>query len=177
MIVVMSNGNVPSPGGARGGYSRAGMAGFNEELLNNIIPFIEDHYRVLTDAKNRALAGLSMGGGQAFYVGLQNRNKFGSVGIFSTGLFGGIGSRGSSGGFNAEEQMPGLLTDPASFNETLDLLYISVGEQDPRIEATKETVQTFKEKGLEVEFKSFPGAHEWQVWRKSLHDFASKLFH
>jgi len=55
-------------------------------------------------------------------------------------------------------------------------LYISVGEQDPRIEATKKLIQTFKENGLKVEFASFPGGHEWQVWRKSLHDFAQRIF-
>ncbi len=178
MLVVIPNGNVPSPGGARGGYSREGMAGFQEELINNVIPFVENSYRVLTDADNRALAGLSMGGGQAFYVGLQNTDKFASIGIFSTGLFGGIGGgRGAMGaGFNAEEQLPGLLSDSKSFNDKLDVLYISVGQQDPRIEATKNIVETFRENGLEVEFNSFPGAHEWQVWRKSLHDFAQRLF-
>lgn len=179
MLVVMANGNVPNQGGARGGYSREGMNGFREELINNIVPFIEKNYRVLTDAKNRALSGLSMGGGQAFYVGLQNTDTFASIGIFSTGLFGGIsgsatGSRG--GGFNAEEQIPGLLTKAKSFNDKIELLYISVGEQDPRLQATRTAVETFKENGLEVEFTSFPGAHEWQVWRKSLHDFASRLF-
>ena len=80
----------PAAGGARGGYSSAGMAGFANELLNNIVPFIEGNYRVRADAENRALAGLSMGGGQAFYVGLGNKDKFGSIGVFSTGLFGGI---------------------------------------------------------------------------------------
>ena len=67
------------------------MSGFQEELINNVIPFVESSYRVLTDAKNRALAGLSMGGGQAFYVGLPNAEKFASIGVFSSGLFGGIG--------------------------------------------------------------------------------------
>ena len=81
-----------------------------------------------------------------------------------------------AGGFNAEEQIPGLLTKAESFNNKLQLLYISVGEQDPRFEATRNIVATFRENGLEVEFASFPGAHEWQVWRKSLHDFASRLF-
>ena len=66
------------------------MAGFANELLNNIVPFIESNYRVLVDAQNRALAGLSMGGGQAFYVGLGNKDKFAAEGCFSTGMFGGI---------------------------------------------------------------------------------------
>ncbi len=47
-----------------------------------------------------------------------------------------------------------------------------MGEQDPRIEPTRKLVQNLKEKGLKVEFASFPGGHEWQVWRKSIHDFA-----
>lgn len=186
MLVVMSNGNVPSQSGARGGYSLEGMSGFKEELLNNVIPFIESNYRVLTDAQNRALAGLSMGGGQAFFVGLPNTDKFASIGVFSTGLFGGIGGAGRGGrrgrgaamggSFNAEEQIPGLLSSSKSFNDKLKLFYISVGEQDPRLEPTKTAVATFRENGLKVEFASFPGAHEWQVWRKSLHDFASRLF-
>ena len=181
MLVVMANGNVPAPGGARGGYSRAGMAGYADELLNNIVPFIEGNYRVLANARNRALAGLSMGGGQAFFVGLGNKDKFASIGVFSTGLFGGIGGgRGGAGGvggpFNAEEQMPGLLTNAKSFNNSLKMFYISVGEQDPRLEPTKKAVADFKSHGLNVEFASFPGGHEWQVWRKSLHDFAQRIF-
>lgn len=183
MLVVISNGNVPTPGGNRGGYSAAGMAGFAEELGNNIVPFVERTYRVQPNAESRALAGLSMGGGQAFFVGLANKDKFASIGVFSTGLFGGIGGgRGGRGGgasaapFNAEEQIPGLLTNSKSFNERLKVFYISVGEQDPRIDATKKAVEDFKSHGLKVEFASFPGGHEWQVWRKSLHDFAQRIF-
>jgi enterochelin esterase family protein len=183
MLVVIANGNLPNPGGGRGGYSAAGMVGYSNELLNNIVPFIESNYRVQASAEQRALAGLSMGGGQAFFVGLANKDKFGSIGVFSTGLFGGIGGgRGGRGGggaaaaFNAEEQIPGLLTNSKSFNEHLKVFYISVGEQDPRIEATKKAVEDFKSHGLKVEYASFPGGHEWQVWRKSLHDFAQRIF-
>jgi enterochelin esterase-like enzyme len=178
MLVVIANGNVSSPGGARGGgggYSSAGMAGFADELLTNIVPFIERTYRVQADAKHRALAGLSMGGGQAFYVGLGHKDKFGSVGVFSTGLFGGI-STAAARPFNAEEQIPGILTNAASFNDSLKVFFISVGEQDPRLESTKKAVADFKAHGLNVEFASFPGGHEWQVWRKSLHDFAQRIF-
>jgi enterochelin esterase-like enzyme len=184
MLVVIPNGNVPGQGGARGGYSREGMSGFKEELINNVIPFVENNFRVLTGAESRALAGLSMGGGQAFYVGLPNADKFAWIGVFNSGLFGGIGGSGGQGGrggamgssFNAEEQIPGILTNSKSFNDKLKLFYISVGEQDPRFEPTKKAVAAFKENGLKVEFASFPGEHEWQVWRKSLHDYASRLF-
>lgn len=173
MLVVMANGNLPSVGGPRGGYSSAAMTGFANELLNNIIPFVESNYRVLANPENRALSGLSMGGGQTFYVGLGNKDKFGSLGIFSTGLFGGIAIASE---FDAEQQMPGILTNPKSFNDKLKVFYISVGEQDPRLEPTKKAVANFKAHGLNVEFASFPGDHEWQVWRKSLNDFAQRIF-
>ncbi len=174
MLVVMANGDVPSPGRQRG-YSREGMVSIANEMIHNIVPFIESHYRVLSNPENRALAGLSMGGGQAFYVGLQNTDTFASIGVFSSGLFGGVGFMANRQ-FDAEAQIPGLLTKAESFNERLKLFYISVGEQDPRIENTKKAVADLKEHGLNVEFTSFPGAHEWQVWRKSLHDFTPLLF-
>lgn len=172
MIVVIANGNVRAGGG---GYSSAGMAAFKKEMTQNIVPFIDKNYRTLTDKKNRAICGLSMGGGQSFYTGLENLDVFGSVGIFSSGIFGGI--RNPSGStFDAEKEIPGLLSKSAEFNQKLDLFYISCGEGDMRIEHTQKAVATMKEKGLEVEFNSFPGDHEWQVWRKSLHDFTSRVF-
>jgi enterochelin esterase-like enzyme len=174
MLVVIANGNVPSTGGRRG-YSREGMVGIANEIIHNIVPFIESHYRVLAGAENRALAGLSMGGGQAFYVGLQNTETFASIGVFSSGLFGGVGFMANRQ-FDAEAQIPGLLTQAESFNERLKMFYISVGEQDLRIENTKKAVAELREHGLNIVFNSFPGAHEWQVWRKSLHDFAPRLF-
>lgn len=176
MIVVIPNGNVSRPGMASGGYNDEAMALFREEMFDNIIPFIESNYRVKPGAENRAIAGLSMGGGQAFYTGLRNTDMFGHVGVFSTGLFGGISRQPGSAEFNPEAVIPGILTNVTAFNNRLKVFYISVGEQDPRVEPTKKLVQTFREKGLKVEFATFPGAHEWQVWRKSLHDFAQRIF-
>ena len=175
MLVVIPNGNVSRPGMSGGGYNDEAMAVFREELFGSIIPFIESNYRVKPGAANRAIAGLSMGGGQAFYTGLRNTDMFANVGVFSTGLFGGIG-RQPGAAFDPETVIPGILTNPESFNSKLKVFYISVGEQDPRIEPTRKLVQTFRDKGLKVEFASFPGSHEWQVWRKSLNDFTQKLF-
>lgn len=172
MIVVIANGNVRS---GIGGYSSQGMTGFKNEMIQNIVPFIDENYRTIADAKHRAICGLSMGGGQSFYAGLENPDVFASVGIFSSGIFGGI--RNASGStFDAEKEIPGLLSNSSDFNKKLDLFYISCGEGDMRIEHTKNAVAVMKEKGLDVKFNSFPGDHEWQVWRKSLHDFASQVF-
>jgi enterochelin esterase-like enzyme len=172
MIAVIANGNVSA---GRGGYNSAGMADFKKEMTQNIIPFIDGNFRTKTQAKDRALCGLSMGGGQSFYAGLESLDYFSSVGIFSSGLFGGI--RNPTGNsFDAEKEMPGLLSKSDEFNKKLELFYISCGEQDMRIEHTKKAVATMRESGLEVTFNSFPGDHEWQVWRKSLHDFVPLLF-
>jgi len=174
MIIVIPNGNV-STGRGSGGYSSEGMAAFKEEMTKNIVPFIDKNYRTLADAKDRALCGLSMGGGQAFYVGLESLDYFGSVGVFSSGIFGGINNPAGKE-FDADKEVPGLLSKSQSFNEKLKLFYVSVGEQDPRFEFTKKAVKKFQDSGLKVQFNSFPGDHEWQVWRKSVNDFAQRLF-
>jgi enterochelin esterase family protein len=174
MIVVIYNGNV-STGRGGGGYSNAAMAAFKEEMTKNIVPFIDKTYRTIADANHRALCGLSMGGGQAFYVGLGSLDCFSSVGIFSSGIFGGIANPNGKA-FDADQEVPGLLSKSQSFNQKLKLLYVSVGEQDPRFEFTKKEVKKFQDSGLTVQFASFPGDHEWLVWRKSLHDFASRVF-
>lgn len=176
MIVVIPNGNVNKPGSNAVGYTDEAMANFKEEIFENVIPFVEKNYRVKKGATNRAISGLSMGGGQAFYTGLRNIDTFAYVGVFSSGIFGGIARQPGQAEFDAEKAIPGILTNPESFNKKLKVFYISVGEQDPRITPTKKMVETFRSKGLKVEFNSFPGGHEWQVWRKSLHDFAQRIF-
>ena len=174
MIVVSSNSNVRSRnGGMGGGYSWQGMQTFRSELIDNVIPFVETHYRVKKDRKSRAMCGLSMGGGQSFYIGLRDPEVFANVGVFSTGMFGGI--QGASN-FDLEKEVPGILTDTKTFNRQFDVFFISCGEQDPRIEYTRNIVKKMRDGGVEVRFNSYPGDHEWQVWRKSLHEFAQYLF-
>ena len=175
MIVVSSNSNVRSSSGGfgGGGYSWQGMQTFRSELIENVIPFVEKTYRVKKDRKNRAMCGLSMGGGQSFYIGLRDPDVFANVGVFSTGMFGGI--RGASN-FDLEKEVPGMLTDTKTFNKQFDVFFLSCGEQDPRIEYTKTIVKKMRDGGVTVKFNSYPGDHEWQVWRKSLHEFAQYLF-
>ena len=174
MIVVSANSNVRSTnGGMGGGYNWQGMQAFRSEMIENIIPFVEKTYRVKKDRKSRAMCGLSMGGGQSFYIGLRSPEVFANVGVFSTGMFGGI--RGASN-FDLEKEVPGMLTDVKTFNRQFDVFFVSCGEQDPRIEYTRDIVKKMREGGVEVRFNSYPGDHEWQVWRKSLHEFAQYLF-
>lgn len=170
MIIVMPNGNVET--GIPGGYTNEAIAVVSGELFKDIVPLIEQNYRVYTDQANRAIAGLSMGGGQSFYIGLRNIDEFDYVGSFSTGIFGGI----PNASFDAEKEIPGLLTKSSAFNNSLKLFYISVGDKDPRFDPTRNMVNTFKQNNLKVEYKTFPGLHEWRVWRESLYDFLPRLF-
>ena len=130
-------------------------------------------YRVKKDRKHRAMCGLSMGGGQSFYIGLRDPEVFSNVGVFSTGMFGGISGAAN---FDLEKEVPGMLTDTKTFNKQFDVFFITCGEQDPRIEYNKNIVKKMQDGGVEVKFNSYPGDHEWQVWRKSLHEFAQYLF-
>ena len=174
MIVVSSNSNVHHrSGGFGGGYSWEGMQTFRSELIDNVIPFVEKNYRVRKDRQGRAMCGLSMGGGQSFYIGLRSPEVFANVGVFSTGMFGGI--QGASN-FDLEKEVPGILTDTQRFNQQLDVFFVTCGEQDPRIEYTRNIVKKMRDGNVQVRFNSYPGDHEWQVWRKSLHEFVQYLF-
>lgn len=174
MIVVCANSNVMSrSGGMGGGYSWQGMQTFRSEILDNVIPFVEKNYRVKKDRKSRAMSGLSMGGGQSFYIGLRDPEVFANVGVFSTGMFGGIAGASN---FDLEKEVPGMLSDTKTFNKQFDVFFVTCGEQDPRIQYTRDIVKKMRDGGVEVRFNSYPGDHEWQVWRKSLHEFAQYLF-
>ena len=172
MIIVIGNGNASSARGT-GGYANAAMDVFKEELAEVIIPYVENRYRTYTDAKHRAISGLSMGGGQSYYTGLRNPELFSAIGVYNSGLF---GMNTDAPLYDAESEIPGILTNPKRWNDALDVFYISCGEGDPRIEPTRRAVQRFREAGLDVHFSSFPGGHEWHPWRKALHEFAQLIF-
>ncbi len=171
MIVVMTNGNVvkQTEGGA---YGEEGIQIMADELFNDVLPLVEKEYKVYTDQEHRAIAGLSMGGGQSFYIGLRNVDEFDWIGTFSSGIFGGI----PGVEFNAENEIPGILTKSDEFNKSLDLFYLSCGEQDPRVEHTAKVVDQFKANNLDVVYETFEGNHEWKVWRHSLRNYLQLLF-
>jgi enterochelin esterase-like enzyme len=189
MIVVMPNANwldaavpgEPAPPAAapagRGGQPGAG-GGQNyeqaeDDIVNGEIRYIESHYRALTGRENRAIAGLSMGGGIAINVGLKRLDTFAYVGEFSSGMFGGVGGYAP---FDVEKISPGFLKDPSATNKKLKALYFSCGTEDPRMPFQTKVMEELKSKGIALTFKGFPGAHEWRVWRNSLVDFAPMLF-
>lgn len=172
MVLVSPNSILKGDGGPRG-YNMEGMRPYMAELKESIIPHIDESFRTLADREHRAMCGLSMGGGQSFFIGLNSPETFAHVGIFSTGVFGGIATASN---VDFEGDIPGIFSDTESFNNAFKTVFITCGEQDPRIEPTKKAVAELKSHGVDLEFASYPGDHEWRVWRKSLRDFAQMIF-
>ena len=167
MLIVMTNGDTDGTWG--GGSSPEAIELLGKELLGDVIPMIEKNYRVTANRANRAITGLSMGGGQAFTIGLKHLDTFAWVGEFSSGLL-------SDTDFNLAKHLPGFLDDPARANQRLNLLFLSCGTEDPRIPGHLDLTDTLKAKQIRYIWYPTPGAHEWKVWRHSLAEFLPKLF-
>jgi enterochelin esterase-like enzyme len=156
------------PAGGGQSYDQA-----EEDIVKGIIPFVEKRFRALTGRENRAITGLSMGGGIAINVGLKRLDVFASVGEFSSGMFGLVGGYAA---YDIDKISPGFLKDSGATNRKLKLLYFSCGTEDPRMPFQTKAVDDLRAHGIKLTFRSFPGAHEWRVWRSSLADFAPLLF-
>lgn len=159
--------SLPPAGGGQN-YDQA-----EEDIVNGIVPFVEKRFRALSGRENRAITGLSMGGGIAINVGLKRLDVFASVGEFSSGMFGGVGGYAA---YDIEKISPGFLKESAATNKKLKLLYFSCGTEDPRMPFQNKAADDLRSHGVKLTFQGFPGAHEWRVWRNSLADFAPLLF-
>jgi enterochelin esterase family protein len=168
MIVVMTNGL--TDGSWAGGSNVEGMRALEEELLNDVIPLVEKRYRVLTDRKSRAIAGLSMGGGQAFVIGMRHLELFSAIGEFSSGLL-------SDSSWDYSKYGIASIDDSVKVNSMLSLLWVSCGTKDSRWEGHKEFCRLLDRKGIRHTFRHSEHGHEWQFWREQLRDFATALFH
>jgi enterochelin esterase-like enzyme len=182
MIIVMPNNAVgtPAPGTSVPTQARSGGASgganyevLKKELVSDIIPFVDKNYRTVANRENRAIAGLSAGGGTSINVGLNSLDTFAYVAEFSTGMFGGVASYAP---YDMEKVAPGFYKDPAAINNKLKLFYMSVGTEDPRLPFQKKALEEFQNHKIKVVFQTYTGAHEWKVWRHSLADLASRLF-
>jgi enterochelin esterase family protein len=187
MVVVMPAGHTrPFSFGSRAGAftntasGRSVVDEFVEDFLNDIMPYAEGHYRVYADGKHRAIAGLSMGGSQSLNIAIPHLEKFGYVGVFSSGLIGSFGA-GRGGSTNApagptwEERHKDAL-DNAKARKGLKLFWFATGKDDFLIETTRGTVAMLKKHGFDPVFKETPGAHTWINWREYLNEFAPQLF-
>jgi enterochelin esterase family protein len=174
IIIVMEDGGIAAGMGGRG--SRGGgaapggapAAGFPQILINDTIPMIDATYRTISDREHRALAGLSMGGTQTYQITQANLDQFAWIGTFSAPF----GFPDLKTGYN------GLLADPKAFAKQVKLLFVSMGtEEAGRMGGSKTFHEALEKAGVKHVYYESPGtAHEWQTWRRSLHEMAPLLF-
>lgn len=154
------NANSPRPGfgGPMGRMNFAGQ--FERILFDDLIPYVESNYRVIANQQHRAMAGLSMGGMQTHSIVVANPDKFSYVGMFSSGTF-----------------SPSEIKDINSFKKNVKVVFMSFGGREggsSRIGAAADEWTKVGVKG--VSYVSPETAHEWQSWRRSLHEFAPLIF-
>ena len=137
-------------------------------LLSDLIPFIESKYPVKTDKWSRAMAGLSMGSYQTSLVTLANPAMFGYVGLFSGFLRAPWGEE--------ESDRLSLLDNPESFHDSFRVFYRAMGTEDTFFGSFAADDAFLEGKQLNIIRKTFPGGHDWGVWRRCLHDFLPLLF-
>jgi enterochelin esterase-like enzyme len=164
MIVVMPNGRAQKNDRAEGNVfaGAPAFANFENDLLKDVIPAIENKYSVYTDREHRALAGLSMGGGQSLNFGLAHLDVFAWVGGFSS----------------APNTKPPaeLVPDPASAKRQLKLLYLSCGNKDGLIRISQGVHNYLKEHGIPHIWNVDSHGHDADTWSKNLYDFAQYIF-
>jgi enterochelin esterase family protein len=186
MLIVMERGYAVKPGeaevpfgpGANANLSPAEMqartirrfATFEEVLLKDVIPLVDATYRTMTAREHRAIAGFSMGGGQAFMIGLRNPSVFASIG----GLSG-------TGGVIADQATyyDGVFADAAKFNERTKLLFLGHGGAEPERMMTGFLGfhQRLTDLGIQHKYYVSEGTgHVWLTERRNLREFSTRLF-
>ncbi len=166
MIVVLPNGRAMKNDRAGGNIMAPdkvqAFATFERDLLNDLIPFIEKNYAVFTDREHRAIAGLSMGGGQSLNFGLGNLDKFAWIGGFSS----------------APNTKPPaeLVPDVNAAKEKIKLLFISCGASDGLIGFSKRTHDYLQQNNVPHIYFIEPGVHDFKVWKNGLYMFSQLIF-
>ncbi|PBI82806.1 Carbohydrate acetyl esterase/feruloyl esterase precursor [Flavobacterium sp. ACN2] len=169
MLIVMLDGNMGNAGGIAG-FSEETLKAFENELKNGAIPFVESNFKVATDSKNRALAGLSMGGLQTLYAGIKNSELFSSLGVFSSGWW-------ANNPKLADPQYEFIKSNAQSINSNLIKLWISMGgKEDIAYENCQVMMKKFDQLGLKYSYSEYSGGHTWPVWRHDLLLYSQLLF-
>jgi enterochelin esterase family protein len=163
MIVVMPAGHTGPQAGRR-----FGAGDFEKDFQNDIMPYVEKHYRTLNERSNRAIAGLSMGGAQTLTIAIARPKEFAYVGVFSSGLLFGKGPE-------TDKAIKAGIADP-EIRKGLKLLWFATGSEDFLLKQSRETVALFKSCGDDPVFRETDGGHTWINWHSYLNEFAPQLF-
>jgi len=165
MIVVMPSGW--TPGGGQVMTSDATKDPFNDEMMKDIIPFMDSTYRTIATPDGRALSGLSMGGIQTLNIGLHNLGTFRYLAVMSSG-------------WTTEQDREFFYKSEAAripnYNKALKLFWWGWGETDIARANGLQVIDKLKSEGVRIETRESPGGHEWSNWRLYLYEVAPKLF-
>jgi enterochelin esterase-like enzyme len=164
MIVVMPWGHAV-PFAAPRAEQVKNTALFEDYLLHDVIPMVESKYRALTDHKNRAIAGLSMGGGQSLTIGFDHLDLFSSIAAFSAAVPN-----------DFETRFAAALSNPKETNAKLNLLWIGCGKQDSLLARAQKLSEVLKAHHIQHVFRESEGNHTYTVWRQYLIEIAPRLF-
>jgi len=165
MLVVMVDGNMPSSG-----FGMEALNVFENELKKSVIPFVESNYRVKADSKNRALAGLSMGGLQTLHAGVRNTDLFAYLGVFSSGWW-------SNNNELSGPQYDFMKNNAVTINKNLKQFWIAMGgKEDIAWQNCQAMMGKFDEMNIKYTYSEYSGGHTWPVWRNNLFNFAQLLF-
>jgi enterochelin esterase-like enzyme len=166
MVVVMPAGHaLPFTAPRNGPVTNNDL--FEQYLTKEVIPTVEAKYRIAKSSRNRALAGLSMGGGHTIYTGFSRPELFSALGIFSPGL-----------PRDFDTKFAAVLADSKAFNAKVKTVWVACGEGDDTVQfaRVKKWAESLNPAGIPETFHPYPGAHTWPVWRVSLTDFLPLLF-
>jgi len=173
MVIVMPDGHAAAPPvasaaeGTAAPPAREGRArhkAFEADLLGDIIPFVESGYRVATDRSGRALAGLSMGGGQTLAIGMSHPDRFAWLGSFSAAVF------------DPETTLAPTLAGLQTPEGRPRLLWIACGTDDRLFEGSRRLSKLLDDGKIDHTFRESAGGHSWFVWRRYLAEFLPLLF-
>ena len=196
MIVVMPAGHQPIVPGAPAPGSAPPQTPtvnpFTNEFITDMLPYVEKHYRTVNDRAHRAIAGLSMGGGQTLDIAFNHLSMFSQIGVFSSGavLGGGRGRAPGAAPAGAPTAAPATPQPPrpdweathktdldnAALKKGTKLIWLSTGKDDGLVANTRSTVDILKKHGFAPVFIESPGAHSWFNWRNYLIEFTPQLF-
>ena len=166
MLIVMPDGNVTG----QQGFGEMTLRMFERELKQCIIPFVEKNYRAETGPGSRALAGLSMGGLQTLYVGINNTDMFPYLGVFSSGWI--MPAQNDL----ADKQYDFIKSNPGKIS-ALRLFWIAMGgKEDIAYNNCQTMMKKLDELNVKYTYSEYPGGHTWPVWRNNLYNFAQLLF-
>lgn len=166
MLVVMPDANMGGPA-----FDESGLKKFESEINITIIPFVENNYRVIADAKHRAMAGLSMGGIHTLYTGIKHTDQFSYLGVFSSGWI--VPNQNEI----ANNQYEFLKNNSSTINSNLQQLWIAMGgKEDIAYKNCQMMLSKFDEMKIKYSYSEYPGGHSWPVWRNNLFNFAQLLF-